>query len=100
MLRASGAVTVGVRKNNTLNTIFSKHFEKYLPERTVEVPLAGANLHEGAFDLEIRATDGSLAGFGQGNTRTVQMGHGAWIPSRRAFLSKRCPPTCDGAAPP
>ena len=75
MKDASGirAVTVGVRKNNTLNTIFSKHFEKYLPERTVEVPLAGANLHEGAFDLEIRATDGSLAGFGQGNTRTVQM---------------------------
>ena len=45
MKDASGirAVTVGVRKNNTLNTIFSKHFEKYLPERTVEVPLAGAN---------------------------------------------------------
>lgn len=53
--------------------IFNKHFEEYLPERVVNVPLKDANLREGAFDLEIRATDGSLAGFGQGNTRTVQL---------------------------
>lgn len=67
------SVTVGVRKNNVLNVIFNKHFDQYLPERTVEVPLKDANLREGAFDLEVRATDGSLAGFGQGNTRTVQL---------------------------
>lgn len=67
------SITVGVRKNNVLNVIFNKHFDQYLPERTVEVPLKDANLREGAFDLEVRATDGSLAGFGQGNTRTVQL---------------------------
>lgn len=67
------SVTVGVKKNNVLNVIFNKHFDQYLPERTVEVSFKDANLREGAFDLEIRATDGSLAGFGQGNTRTLQL---------------------------
>ena len=67
------SISVGVRKNNIVNVIFSKHFDKYLPEREVEVPMKDANLREGAFELEIRATDGSLAGFGQGNTRTVQL---------------------------
>ncbi|MDR1776875.1 MAG: M23 family metallopeptidase [Desulfovibrio sp.] len=65
------SVSVGVRRNNIITTIFSRHFEQYQPERTVDVSLAEANLREGAFDLEIRATDASLAGFGQGNTRTI-----------------------------
>lgn len=64
---------MGIRKNNVINVILNRHFDEYLPERTVEVPLKDANLREGAFDLEVRATDGSLAGFGQGNTRTVQL---------------------------
>ena len=67
------SLTVGIRKNNVLNVIFNRHFDEYLPERVVDVPLKDSNLREGAFDLEIRATDGSLAGFGQGNTRTVQL---------------------------
>lgn len=67
------SISVGVRKNNVLNVIYSKHFDQYIPEREVEVPMKDANLREGAFELEIRATDGSLAGFGQGNTRTVQL---------------------------
>lgn len=65
------SISVGVRKNNVLNVIYSKHFDQYLAEREVEVPMKDANLREGAFELEIRATDASLAGFGQGNTRTV-----------------------------
>ncbi|MDR3361488.1 MAG: M23 family metallopeptidase [Desulfovibrio sp.] len=65
------ALSVGIRKNNVINVIFKRHFDEYLPNRVVDVPLKDANLREGAFDLEIRATDGSLAGFGQGNTRTV-----------------------------
>lgn len=64
------SLVVGIRKNNTLNVIFERHFDQYLPERTVDVPLAGAQLRGGSFEMEIRATDGSLAGFGQGNTRT------------------------------
>lgn len=67
------SLSVGIRKNNVINVILNRHFDEYLPERTVEVPLKDANLREGAFDLEVRATDGSLAGFGQGNTRTVQL---------------------------
>ena len=38
------ALTVGIRKNNVLNVIFNKHFEEYLPERVVNVPLKDANL--------------------------------------------------------
>ncbi|WP_296304167.1 M23 family metallopeptidase [uncultured Desulfovibrio sp.] len=64
------SLSVGIRKNNVVNTIFSKHFDQYLTEHTVEVPFKDAGLREGAFELEIRATDASLAGFGQGNTRT------------------------------
>ena len=67
------SISVGVRKNNVLNVIYSKHFDKYVEEREVDVPMKDANLREGAFELEIRATDGSLAGFGQGNTRTIQL---------------------------
>lgn len=65
------SLIVGVRHNNALNVIFDKHFDNYARERTVEVPIRPAQLREGAFELEIRATDASLAGFGQGNTRTV-----------------------------
>lgn len=65
------SLVVGIRRNNALNVIYDKHFDKYLQERKVEVPMKGAQLREGAFELEIRATDASLAGFGQGNTRTL-----------------------------
>lgn len=64
------SVEVGIRRNNTFNIIFEKHFDDYLPTRTVEVPLKDAQLREGAFELEIRAKDASMAGFGQGNTHT------------------------------
>lgn len=63
-------IIVGIRKNNVLNIIYDQHFDKYETERTVSVPMKEAQLREGAFELEIRATDASLAGFGQGNTRT------------------------------
>lgn len=65
------SLAVGIRRNNALNLVYSKHFDKYDPRREVDVPLKGASMGDGAFDLEIRATDASLAGFGQGNTRTV-----------------------------
>lgn len=65
------SLIVGIRKNNVVNVIYNKHYDVYEPEVTAEVPLANAQLREGAFELDIRATDGSMAGFGQGNTRTV-----------------------------
>lgn len=64
------SLVVGIRKNNTFNEIYNKHFDQYLPKRTAEVPLKDVQLREGGFEMEIRATDGSMAGFGQGNTRT------------------------------
>ena len=64
------SISVGVRRNNVVTPIFQRHFEEYLSQRTVEVSLKNAGLREGAFELEIKATDASLAGFGQGNTRT------------------------------
>lgn len=67
------SLIVGIRKNNVLNIIYEKTFDKYDPVRQVDVPLKDANLREGSFEMEIRATDGSLAGFGQGNTRTELM---------------------------
>lgn len=65
------AIQVGIRRNNVFNEIYRKHFDEIKPEREVEVPLKDAHLREGAFEMEIRATDSSLAGFGQGNTRTL-----------------------------
>lgn len=64
------AVTVSVRKNNVSNVIFRKHFSPYQQEETFSFNLKNAGIREGAFDLEIKATDASLAGFGQGNTKT------------------------------
>lgn len=63
-------IVVGIRKNNLFTPIYEKNFDEYLPTRTVEVPLKDVQLREGAFELEIRAKDASMAGFGQGNTRT------------------------------
>ena len=62
--------TATSKPTKVVTPIFQRHFEEYLPQRTVEVSLKNAGLREGAFELEIKATDASLAGFGQGNTRT------------------------------
>lgn len=93
MADASGirSLVVGIRKNNVLNVIFNRHFDDYLPEREVEVPLKEAQLREGAFEMEIRATDGSLAGFGQGNTRTRVLSMRLDTQPPRIFL-KTTPP--------
>ncbi|MBQ7609152.1 MAG: M23 family metallopeptidase [Desulfovibrionaceae bacterium] len=64
-------VQVSIRKNNVATPIFKKEFTEYEAEQTVDVSFKDVQLREGPLDLEIRATDGSKAGFGQGNTRTV-----------------------------
>ena len=65
------AVQVGIRKNNVLTTIFKQSFQPIQKEQDVVVSFKDVQLREGAVDLEIRATDASKAGFGQGNTRTL-----------------------------
>lgn len=67
------SIMVGVRHNNVLNVFYERHFDKPQTEQTISVPLKDAPLREGSFEMELRATDASLAGFGQGNTRTIVM---------------------------
>ena len=65
------SVSVQVRKNNQIQTILEQHFTDKRPTATVTFNLKNVSLREGTFDLEIKATDASWAGFGRGNTRTV-----------------------------
>lgn len=67
------SVSVAVRKNNSSHVVFQKYFSEVRPSQTVTFSLKDAGIREGAFDMEIKATDASLAGFGQGNTRTQVM---------------------------
>lgn len=67
------SVVVSVRKNNTTTPIFEKMFKDPQPEQQVKFSMKNAGLRDGAFEMEIRVTDASLAGFGQGNSRTKLM---------------------------
>lgn len=64
------AVTVAVKKNSNSFVILDKQFPDVQFEQRVTFNLKDAGLREGAFELEIRASDASLAGFGKGNTTT------------------------------
>lgn len=63
-------VQISVRKNNASLQIIDKHFTAHNPVEVVSFSLKNSDLKDGAFELEIRATDASLAGFGRGNSRT------------------------------
>jgi murein DD-endopeptidase MepM/ murein hydrolase activator NlpD len=67
------AVLVSVRKGNQSAVVFEQAFVPARPSVDVRFNLKNSGVREGQIELEIRATDGSLAGFGQGNTsvRTV-----------------------------
>lgn len=65
------SVLVSVRRNNASTVVLRKHFSPYKPEETVTFSLKDTGIREGAFDLEIKATDASLSGFGMGNSRTL-----------------------------
>jgi len=67
------SVSVQVRKNNQVQTIFEQYFSDKQQTEIVKFDLKNASLREGAFDLEIKATDASWAGFGRGNTRTLTL---------------------------
>ena len=63
-------LNVGTRKNNNFVSFFRKHYDGKAVRQVEQIPVKSANLAQGSFELEIRVTDASLAGFGQGNTRT------------------------------
>ena len=67
------SVSVQIRKNNQIQTIVERHFTEKRQTEEVRFDLKNASLREGAFDLEIKATDASWAGFGRGNTRTLTL---------------------------
>ena len=67
------SVSVQVRKNNQIQTIFEQHFTDKRQTATLRFNLKNIQLREGSFDLEIKATDASWAGFGRGNTRTLTL---------------------------
>lgn len=64
------AIKVGIRKNTMITPVYSESFDTIATKQVVEVGFDKTQLRDGTFDLEIRATDNSLAGFGQGNSRT------------------------------
>lgn len=61
---------IGIRRNNNFVSFFRRHYAGDQTTVTENVPVREAKLAPGAFELEIQVTDASLAGFGQGNTRT------------------------------
>jgi murein DD-endopeptidase MepM/ murein hydrolase activator NlpD len=67
------SVSVQVRKNNRIQPILDQHFTDKRRRAEVTFSLKNAGLREGNFDLEIKATDASWAGFGRGNTRTLTL---------------------------
>ncbi|MDR2696732.1 MAG: M23 family metallopeptidase [Deltaproteobacteria bacterium] len=67
------SVSVQVRKNNQIQTILEQHFADKRQTAKVTFNLKNIHLREGTFDLEIKATDASWAGFGRGNTRTLTL---------------------------
>jgi len=67
------SVSVQVRKNNQIQTILEQHYIDRHQTVELKFNLKNASLREGAFDLEIKATDASWAGFGRGNTRTLTL---------------------------
>ncbi|MDR0466338.1 MAG: M23 family metallopeptidase [Deltaproteobacteria bacterium] len=67
------SVSVQVRKNNQIQTILDQHYTDKRQREEVKFSLKNISLREGSFDLEIKATDASWAGFGRGNTRTLTL---------------------------
>ncbi len=65
------SVVVTARKSSSSTQIFKKVFKSSSQETSVSFNLKDSGLQEGAFDLEVKVTDASLAGFGLGNTRTI-----------------------------
>ena len=66
-------LALAIRRDGQVQEFFRARYEDAPTDRTETVPLKNANLQDGAFELEIKATDGSLAGFGHGNTRTLSL---------------------------
>ena len=67
------SVSVQIRKHNQIQTILEHHFTDKRQREELKFNLKNASLRDGTFDLAIKATDASWAGFGRGNTRTLTL---------------------------
>ncbi len=67
------SVAVRVRRNSHSMEVFQQNFAQLEPRQKISFNLKilkETNFPEGAFELEVRAVDGSHAGFGKGNSTT------------------------------
>ncbi len=67
------SVIVAVHVQNQRTEIFSKTFSPYKQEDSTSFTLKNSPVREGAFELEIKALDASLASFGLGNSNTIKI---------------------------
>lgn len=64
------SITVTIRKNSQIQILAQETFADKAKEKTIEFALKDTFLRDGQFTLVLNATDGSFAGFGQGNSAT------------------------------
>ena len=67
------SVSVEVRRGDQSMTVLDQTFPTLEKRQKVSFNLKETKLPEGAFELEIRAVDGSYAGFGRGNTTSITL---------------------------
>ncbi len=67
------SVTVTVKRGEQFMTVLQQAFPTLETSQKVSFSLKETRLPEGAFELEIRVVDGSYAGFGRGNTTTLNL---------------------------
>lgn len=67
------SVTVTVKRGGQSMTVLQQNFPTLEPTQKFSFNLKETKLPEGAFELEIRAVDGSYAGFGRGNATTLNL---------------------------
>ncbi len=64
------SVTISVKRGSQSMVVKQESYAVLDKKRTIAFDLKDTRLPEGAFELEVRASDGSYAGFGKGNTFT------------------------------
>lgn len=67
------SVTVTVKRGEQSMTVLQQTFPTLETSQKASFSLKETRLPEGAFELEIRVVDGSYAGFGRGNTTTLNL---------------------------
>lgn len=68
------AISVSIRRDNSSKLLFTKTFDTKSKTQSLTFTLAEAQLSDGAFELEVKGTDSSFAGFGRGNSSTRIIG--------------------------